>query len=910
MAIKNFITEEYFRNEYGSKAKIEITGFDLQYYFQYASEAIFDIINKKGLFSDDETDAIEYCTAILSEHWLIQGTNVTRATITASLGSFSSSVAPDRPEFIPGVIYTKLQRVNLWKKWSTLNAVGISQPTIISQPLIDQEVRITTLKLINEGLENQQLVNEHFDAEIEGIGVPSDDEVVITTPDFINAGLTDQKLWNENVDGKVTFNFDKNLEQTTLIQNNTEQILLLSSLGRGQVGFMESPSRLVNNGTPDPITPFPTPTVGPTDTTSLDVDLVNGIFIIKKNGVFLLQWKGEYTNSTATNITGTYQVVDFDTTLPVYEDNFVAVNNQGLLGGITPYSSFYQIEINDIDGTVITERRFQLAEGHDGGLTDLSISEQASYATLDGGTGGSATPLSGDVSITDTDFWIPTTLENAKQAFNKIELGYDFKNADGSVKITQSSVDGLKIHSPLLLFEDLAIYSSTGWAAYCPQGLNMNNVDIIFDERGIVMPENFRIGQSAPFKIKDNKPPIDVDDLSNKRYVDDGDATNLVFITQNANDIVSLQEQVALQSLAGTASTTFNNPAFRTVNSAKTLLTTAETPTTEIRTDLLQIDHGIGDHIVKQNGTYLFQIKVTLQNGYPAPQTITYSLEDKANPGVTIGTSGEIQLEEINNSIAPNQLAWAFVDIIDIDNVTVFEKIINVFEQYGPDTGSPITATLAKTWVQLVSLIPESGGTGLDVSNPEGGNYIVDLILGDAPLGSINTFVVPIEWTGIIIHNSNPNRLTPNGGDPFSFDIVDIFNRKVFFHFHFQGGRIEMVSSVPGIGGNVALEPNFPTDFFRNNSNLNTSTNSTINFQNFNTNLIYEADSNISMDFQLRFSLDASSEISSVILSSTDNHLFKIDWEFERQEIILIKGKKYLRDYKKIIDIIDENKNG
>ena len=110
-----FITESYFRNEYKSPVKPEVTGDALQYYILRASNIANTLKSGDGLtgYTQNELSSILYATAIITESELLKDFKKVKGSTSVALGSFSSSIQTDFPEYVPQQAIDILAKVGL-----------------------------------------------------------------------------------------------------------------------------------------------------------------------------------------------------------------------------------------------------------------------------------------------------------------------------------------------------------------------------------------------------------------------------------------------------------------------------------------------------------------------------------------------------------------------------------------------------------------------------------------------------------------------------------------------------------------------------------------------------------------------------------------------------------------------------
>ncbi len=127
--IKNYITKDYFQNEYKSYLMTKndifeagICSFSFDYVSQMASEAInnhiiLDLPTLDNLQSESMVSAIKYATAMLIEHYVTNGTNFKNTNITEGLNGDSKTITfigDFNPSQIPEAILNHLANVGLY----------------------------------------------------------------------------------------------------------------------------------------------------------------------------------------------------------------------------------------------------------------------------------------------------------------------------------------------------------------------------------------------------------------------------------------------------------------------------------------------------------------------------------------------------------------------------------------------------------------------------------------------------------------------------------------------------------------------------------------------------------------------------------------------------------------------------
>ncbi len=133
--IRQFIDKEYFTTEYKSYLAIEQNdifsngkcSFSFDYIAQMASEAINDhmvlsVANVENLLSEELKSAIKYATAMLIEHYVVNGTNFRNADTQEQMGDAVSVITflgEFNPSHVPTAILNKLANYGLYSEvWS------------------------------------------------------------------------------------------------------------------------------------------------------------------------------------------------------------------------------------------------------------------------------------------------------------------------------------------------------------------------------------------------------------------------------------------------------------------------------------------------------------------------------------------------------------------------------------------------------------------------------------------------------------------------------------------------------------------------------------------------------------------------------------------------------------------------
>lgn len=175
--IARYIDLDYFINTYNSQHRGTYDDTTLQYYLDYASVRIYNLKTEPSWeFASAPNwsqQLVQYATAVLAEHWLKQGNNLSLSDISGSIGSISFSGMANRPEYVPKIVLDLLIkaqfRVNesfalddegygdidtyspVFKTQEVLNEVSIEQATNDDLILLTKDETIKLLQDATEG---------------------------------------------------------------------------------------------------------------------------------------------------------------------------------------------------------------------------------------------------------------------------------------------------------------------------------------------------------------------------------------------------------------------------------------------------------------------------------------------------------------------------------------------------------------------------------------------------------------------------------------------------------------------------------------------------------------------------------------------------------------------------------------
>lgn len=109
--------EEVYNN--GQYAYTALNETDIEYYIQYATERIYNLRNNRNFVSYEAAEEwrkklIKKATILLIEHWIKQGNDLSKQTISGTIGSINFSNDTNDIEYVPSMILRLLERAD-WR---------------------------------------------------------------------------------------------------------------------------------------------------------------------------------------------------------------------------------------------------------------------------------------------------------------------------------------------------------------------------------------------------------------------------------------------------------------------------------------------------------------------------------------------------------------------------------------------------------------------------------------------------------------------------------------------------------------------------------------------------------------------------------------------------------------------------